>query len=380
HLVGRDTVHAGARQARAAKQIAAAHHDADLYTEGLHIADFLGDAFEYRWIDAVIGLAEQRLARELHEHAAKGCVRAVVHRLAPRAVCHKQRAAAHRDTTRRICASRRRVTRASRDSASRRRLAPALSVLSGSARTVRIATAAGLGGLGGGAHLRHDVGDEVVLLLLDAGTDLVALETRHTHTGRLEQLLDRLLRLLHEGLPEQHDLVERLAQTTLDHLGDDLGALALFLRLLLCLLGEDLALLGHDVGGHVAGRDEARVAGSDVHRHVVRQRFQGIARLAAGGALERYQHSDARAMHVGADDRFGASGALQYRAAAHTDVLPDLGHQRATVLIDALARGEFGLEQGLEIHGAMLERQTRHVGGEAAEVLFAGDEIGLAVD
>src|SRR6185437_6391632 len=313
HLVGRDTVHAGARQARAAKQIAAAHHDADLYTEGLHIADFLGDAFEYRWIDAVIGLAEQRLARELHEHAAKGCVRAVVHRLAPRAVCHKQRAAAHRDTTRRICASRRRVTRASRDSASRRRLAPALSVLSGSARTVRIATAAGLGGLGGGAHLRHDVGDEVVLLLLDAGTDLVALETRHTHTGRLEQLLDRLLRLLHEGLPEQHDLVERLAQTTLDHLGDDLGALALFLRLLLCLLGEDLALLGH----------------------VVRQRFQGIARLAAGGALERYQHSDARAMHVGADDRFGASGALQYRAAAHTDVLPDLGHQRATVLIDA---------------------------------------------
>ena len=49
---------------------------------------------------------------------------------------------------------------------------------------------------------------------------------------------------------DRRDLAEGLAQPTLDHLGDDLGRLALALG----LLGLDLPLLGHDVGRHVAGR------------------------------------------------------------------------------------------------------------------------------
>ena len=59
--------------------------------------------------------------------------------------------------------------------------------------------------------LRHDLGDEIVLLLLDAGTDLVALEASDARPGTLQQLLDALIRVLHERLTEQDNLVERLA-------------------------------------------------------------------------------------------------------------------------------------------------------------------------
>src|SRR5215470_6616367 len=87
----------------------------------------------------------------------------------------------------------------------------------------------------GALHLRHDLRDEVFLLLLDAGPDLEALVGHDLGLGTLEQLLDGGVGILDERLAGERDLAQRLAQAALDHLGDDLRRLALVLR----LLGED---------------------------------------------------------------------------------------------------------------------------------------------
>src|SRR5215469_9629133 len=84
-------------------------------------------------------------------------------------------------------------------------------------------------------HLSHDLGDEIVLLLLDAGADLEALEREHPCACALQQLLDRLVGVLDESLAREGDLAERLAQPPLDHLRHDLRRLAFALR----LAGED---------------------------------------------------------------------------------------------------------------------------------------------
>src|SRR6516164_3667363 len=86
--------------------------------------------------------------------------------------------------------------------------------------------------LGRGAralHLGHDLGDEIVLLLLDAGADLEALERDDPRAGALQQLLDCHIGVLDENLARERDLAEHLAQPALDHFGHDLGRLALAL-------------------------------------------------------------------------------------------------------------------------------------------------------
>ena len=74
-MVGGDAVHAGARQAGAAEDVAAADHDRDLHAHLRDVLDLAGDALEHRRIDAVVLAAEQRLARELDQDArvARGC-------------------------------------------------------------------------------------------------------------------------------------------------------------------------------------------------------------------------------------------------------------------------------------------------------------------
>src|ERR1700733_4932077 len=140
-------------------------------------------------------------------------------------------------------------------------------------------------------HLGHHLGDEVVRFLLDAGADLEALERHDLGVLTLQQLLDARVRVLDERLAAKGDLAERLAQSALDHARDDLGGLALPLR----LLGEDGTLARHDLGGHLRGAQVARVAGGDVHRQIVRQ--------ARRAAPDRHQRADARAVHIGARRR-----------------------------------------------------------------------------
>src|SRR5690606_34194468 len=53
------------------------------------------------------------------------------------------------------------------------------------------------------AHLRHHLIGKVFLLALDAFADLVASETHHFGAGILEQLADRLIRILDERLTNQ---------------------------------------------------------------------------------------------------------------------------------------------------------------------------------
>ena len=64
-MIARDPIHSGAGQARAAKDIAAANHNADLHTECTDVLQFIGNAGENVGIDAVVTVSHQRLTAEL---------------------------------------------------------------------------------------------------------------------------------------------------------------------------------------------------------------------------------------------------------------------------------------------------------------------------
>ena len=78
HVVGGDAVHAGARQARAAEDVAAADDDGDLHAHLDDVLQLAGDALDDRRIDAVVAVAQQGLARELHEDPSSSCALACV--------------------------------------------------------------------------------------------------------------------------------------------------------------------------------------------------------------------------------------------------------------------------------------------------------------
>ena len=137
-------------------------------------------------------------------------------------------------------------------------------------------------------HLRHHFADEIVLFLLDARAHFVAHELHDLGAGPLEQLLDGDVLVLDEGLAQQGDFRQVLAQPAFHHLGDDLGRLLFALG----LLGQDFALLVEHLGRHIAGIDVGGIHGRDMHRQVARQGF--IA------ALQCHHAADAGAMDVGA--------------------------------------------------------------------------------
>ena len=62
HVIGGHPIHAGARQAGAAKDISAPQHDRDLNPHLGQVANFAGDALEDDRVDAVILIPQQRLA------------------------------------------------------------------------------------------------------------------------------------------------------------------------------------------------------------------------------------------------------------------------------------------------------------------------------
>src|SRR6185437_3017124 len=181
-------------------------------------------------------------------------------------------------------------------------------------------------------HLGHDLRDEVLLSLLDAGADLEALERGDFRLGALEELLDRDVRILHERLPEERDLAEGLAQPALDHLGDDLRRLALAAR----LLRQNLALLCHDIRRHLGLAQIAWVARCDVHRQIVSQ-----GRVAA---LDPDQRADAGSVYIRAQISRGA----HHHETTNADVLADLRNQRPAALLDALTALELQSQQRLE--------------------------------
>jgi len=61
-VIAGDPIHACTRQTRAAKNIAAADDHRGLRAEGLHVAQFAGDALDDDRVDAVVGGTEQCLA------------------------------------------------------------------------------------------------------------------------------------------------------------------------------------------------------------------------------------------------------------------------------------------------------------------------------
>ncbi len=69
HVVAGHAVHARGLQARAPEDVAAADDDADLDAFVLHFDDLAREALQHFGIDAVVGAAHQRFARELQEDA-----------------------------------------------------------------------------------------------------------------------------------------------------------------------------------------------------------------------------------------------------------------------------------------------------------------------
>ena len=67
HVVGGHAVHAGARQARTAKDIAPADDHGDLHFHLPDILQLASDALDDGRVDAVVGVAHQGLPRELHQ-------------------------------------------------------------------------------------------------------------------------------------------------------------------------------------------------------------------------------------------------------------------------------------------------------------------------
>src|SRR5579862_2042650 len=177
-------------------------------------------------------------------------------------------------------------------------------------------------------HLGHDFGYEVTGFLFDPRSHLEAFEAGDTRARVLQQLLDAQIRILHERLAVERDLAQGLAQSPLDHLRHDLGRLALAAR----LLGENLALLGNDLGRNVRERDVARTARCDVHGKIMGER--GIA------TLERHEGPDARAVNI----RTEMTRRGEDRKATHPDVLTDFRDERAAALVNALAAREPRLE------------------------------------
>src|SRR5580704_12154436 len=96
--------------------------------------------------------------------------------------------------------------------------------------------------------LRHHFGDEVVLLPFYTGSHFKARKALDRRPSALQELLDGLVRILHEGLSAQRDLTERFAQTPFDHLGNDFRWLALSLG----LVRQERPLLRHDIRRHIS--------------------------------------------------------------------------------------------------------------------------------
>src|SRR6187200_365156 len=90
-----------------------------------------------------------------------------------------------------------------------------------------------------GFGLRLHLGDEILFLLLDAGADLQSRETQHPGLGTLQQLLDRELVVLDEGLAEQRDLSQPFVHAAFDDLHEDGLGLALVLLVVLQHLDAD---------------------------------------------------------------------------------------------------------------------------------------------
>ena len=69
HVIGRDAVHAGFGKPRAADDVAAADHEAHLDAETEDFRDFACDSPDDDGVDAVLMIAEQRLAAQFQQYS-----------------------------------------------------------------------------------------------------------------------------------------------------------------------------------------------------------------------------------------------------------------------------------------------------------------------
>ena len=153
----------------------------------LHLAR---DALEHGRIDAVVALPEQRFARELHQDALVAGCGHLAHAL----------------------------DFAIKKTPPRRGFRGRLQCLVGRRRRSSVCA----------LTCAMTSADEVLLLLLDAGADLEALERRHAAPcAFFSSFSIGDVGVLHERLAGERDLVQRLAQPAFDHLRDDLGGLGL---------------------------------------------------------------------------------------------------------------------------------------------------------
>src|SRR5210317_2026317 len=112
--------------------------------------------------------------------------------------------------------------------------------------------------------LGHDLRGEVIGALLDALAELETLECQHLATPGPEQFLNALIGILDEGLSEQGDLRQKLAQPATDHLLEDILGLAGFPG----LSQKNIPFLVQDLRGNIVAPDELGSAGGHVHGQI----------------------------------------------------------------------------------------------------------------
>src|SRR5581483_8288317 len=200
---------------------------------------------------------------------------------------------------------------------------------------------------------------------------LADLEPRETGDGDArggEHLADRGLRVLHERLLNQRDVLEERADAALHDLRDGLLRLALVAGDLL----RDPALLLHDFGGDL-------VAG-----HILRAHRRDLLGEVLGRVLallvQLDQHTEGRRQcRVAAVQVAGHVAALEPGEPAEFQLLLQAG----AGLLDQLGDRDAGLGLGLEQRRLVLrlgrDGRLRDVGGDLLEQVGLRDEVGLAV-
>src|SRR6266516_358766 len=183
-----------------------------------------------------------------------------------------------------------------------------------------------------------------------------------------QDLLDRLLRILHECLLGEHYVLEERAQPALDNLADRLLGLAFIAG---DLLRDAPLVLDHIAGylvtGHVL-RPHRRYLLRDVLARLLRRRVQ----------LDEHAHGR-RQGTVGLVQVAGHIAALEQGVAAEFQVLLERGSRFLDELLSRRAGADLHPQQGQPVGGPVGQRGGGDVGRHLLEELGLGHEVGLAV-
>ena len=211
-------------------------------------------------------------------------------------------------------------------------------------------------------HLSSNFSSKVLLLLLDAFTELIARECRYLDIS--EDILDRLVGILDENLLVEADFLVVLVDAAFDHALNNLLRLALFES----LLAENFLLVLESCCIDAAAIDGCRSSCSNLHGNILAELFV---------AARQVNEDTNLAAHV--DVACHTAFALITDEAAQGNLLADRSRSFRDEGSNRLAI-ELAVVQRIEVSRIRVSDVLGNLGDESAELLVAGSEVRLAVD